>query len=185
MAVVALVVERLRALCFRGAIDAAAIRHALMRLLSANRVEDARRLALGVRPALAIEPALALLDPEIPDDERAGEMDERLLELTAEATKRLRALRVLASVASALGFIGAALEIHWVFAGEHGLMRLQAGLVESIGLSRAVLSIAIGIATSSFAFGSWSILRKHARDRIRDGRRLLATVEDAFSRTNA
>jgi hypothetical protein len=183
--VVALVIERLRALCFRGALDAPAIRKALTGLLAAGRLDDARGLALGARPALAIEPALALLDPELPDDpddERIGALDERLLDLTELSLKRLPTLRVLASVASALGFIGGAIEIHWVFAGEHGLMRLQAGLVESIGLSRAFLSIALGIATSGFALGSWMVLRKHARDRIADGRRLLGSVEDAFER---
>lgn len=155
-----------------------------MRLLP-DRLDDARKLALGARPALAIEPALALLDPEVPDDDRMGEMDERLLELTARSMARLRLIRGLATVASALGFIGGAIEIHWVFSGEHGLMRLQAGLVESIGLSRAFLSIALGIATSSFALGSWAVLRKHARARVADGRRLLASVEDAFSRAGS
>lgn len=182
---VALVIERLRALCFRGALDAAAIRKALTRLLAAGRLDDARGLALGARPALAIGPALALLDPELPDDERIGALDERLLDLTELSLRRLPTLRVLASVASALGFIGGAIEIHWVFAGEHGLMRLQAGLVESIGLSRAFLSIALGIATSGFALGSWMVLRKHARDRIADGRRLLGSVEDAFERVES
>lgn len=183
--VIALVVERLRALCFRGAMDAGALRRALMHLLRADRMSDARRLALNARPALAIEPALALLDPEVPEDERISAMDERLLDLTATVTERLRTLRVLASVASALGFIGAAIEIHWVFAGDHGLLSLKRGYVESLGLSRAFLSIAIGIATSSFALGAWGLLRKVARDRIGEGRRLLAAVEDAFSRMEA
>lgn len=178
-------VERVRALCFRGALDVPTIRRALVKLLDDDRLDDAQRLAFATRPALAIEPSLALLDPDVPDDERAGAMDERLLELQAQATKRLRTLRALASVASALGFIGAAIEIHWVFAGEHGLSRLQAGLVESIGLSRAFLSIALGISTSSLALGSWTVLRKQARQRIVEGRRLLGGVEDAFARRSS
>ncbi len=180
VAIVALVVERLRALCYRGAVDAAALRRALVRLLRSGRVEDARRLAGELRSAVAVEPAWALLDPELPDDDRMGEMDERLLELEVRATARLRALRICGSVASALGFLGAAIEIHWIFTGDHGLMRLQAGLVETIGMSHAVLSIALGISTSSFALGAWSVLRKHARDAVVDGRRLLASIEEAL-----
>jgi hypothetical protein len=178
--VVGLVVARVRALSFRGGIDAAAMRRALVALLREGRVDEARRLAVAARPAIAVEPALALLEPELPDDERVGVVDERLLDLTAEAWKGLVPLRALASVASALGFIGGAIEIHWVFAGDHGLLRLSAGLVESIGLSRAFLSIALGIATSSFAFGSLVVLRKRARDLVADGRRLLAGVEEAM-----
>lgn len=185
IAVVGLVIERLRALCFRGAIDAAALRRALVRLLRAGRIDRARDLARAARPSLCVEPLWALLDPELSDDERMGEMDERLMDLEVRATGRLRTLRIAGSIASALGFLGAAIEIHWIFTGDHGLMRLQAGLVESIGMSRAFLSIAIGVATSSFALGSWSVLRKHAREAVAEGRRLLSSVEDVLERTSS
>lgn len=181
---VALVAERCRALCFRGAVDAAALRRTLVDLLAEGNVDRARRLLAGARPAYAVEPAWALLDPAIPDEERMAELDDRLLDLTQKAGRGLRALRIGASVASALGFLGAAFEIYWVFAGDHGLLRLQAGLVESIGLSRAVLSIGIGIATSSFAIGSWMVLRKRAREIVADGRRVLASVEEGLERTS-
>ncbi|MBX3272824.1 MAG: hypothetical protein KF729_21355 [Sandaracinaceae bacterium] len=92
----------------------------------------------------------------------------------------MRALRVAATVASALGFIGAAIEIHWVFNADHGLLRLEAGRVESVGFQRATLSVALGIATSSLALGSFTILRKVALDRLAQCRRLVAAVEDAL-----
>lgn len=180
--VVALVVDRVRALCYRGAIDAALLRRALMRLLSGGEHEKAAGLALGARPALAIEPTLALLDPAVPDDERLSELDERLLDLKERATARLRGLRILATMGSAIGFLGAAIEIHWVFAGDHGLLGLQAGLVESIGLSRAFFSIALGIATSSLAIGTYTLLRGRARAIVADGRRILASVEEALEK---
>lgn len=180
--VVALVVDRVRALCYRGAIDAALLRRALMRLLSGGEHEKAADLALAARPALAIEPTLALLDPAVPDDERLSELDDRLLDLKQRATARLRTLRILATMGSAIGFLGAAIEIHWVFAGDHGLLGLQAGLVESIGLSRAFLSIALGIATSTLAIGTYTLLRGRARAIVADGRRVLASVEEALEK---
>jgi len=78
---------------------------------------------------------------------------------------------------SALGFIGAAVQIWWIFNGEHGLAALQAGNVESEALAKAVTSIAIGLATSSLALGSWTVLRKAARDRLAQSRRIVAAVE--------
>ncbi len=178
--VLALAVERVRALCYRGAIDAALLRRALMRLLGKGEHERAAALMRAARPALAVEPVLALLDPAVPDDERMGELDERLLDLTEGATRRLRVLRILATIASAVGFLGAFIEIHWVFAGDHGLLGLQAGLVESLGLSRAFLSIALGITTSSLAIGAYSVLAGRAKALVADGRRLAACVEEAL-----
>lgn len=179
-AVVALVVERLRALFGRAAIDAAPIRQAVARMLRGGELDRARRLAEAARPAMAIEPAWALLDPGLADEERLAAMDERLVDAEAHVERGLRALRIAGRIASALGFVGAAIEIHWVFNGEHGLMRLQAGLVESIGMSRAFLCIALGVATSSFALGSWGVLRKQARCLVADARRMLATVEEGL-----
>lgn len=183
--VLVLAIERVRALYYRGAIDAALMRRALLGLLAAGRADRAAALALSARPALVIEPVLALLDPSLPDDERLGALDERLVDLEQRATERLRPLRVLATLASAVGFIGAFLEIRWIFAGDHGLLRLQAGLVESLGLSRAFLSIAIGIATSSLGIGVYMLLAKRARALIADGRRLVASVEEALEAREA
>lgn len=182
IAVLVLAVERVRALYYRGAVDAALLRRALVRLLAADRADRAAQLALAARPALVIEPVLALLDPGLPNDERLGELDERLVDLEQRATERLRPLRVLATLASAVGFIGAFLEIHWIFAGDHGLMGLQAGLVESVGLSRAFLSIALGIGTSSLGIAAYTLLAKRARALIADGRRLVGSVEEALEK---
>lgn len=180
--VLALVIERVRALCYVGAIDAAALRRALSSLLLAGEHDRAATLAVAARPALAVEPTLALLDPAVPNDDRLGQLDERLLDLKQRATERLRTLRILATIGSAIGFLGAAIEIHWVFAGDHGLLGLQAGLVESIGLSRAFLSIALGIATSSIAIGTYTVVASRGRAIVADGRRLLATVEEALEK---
>jgi biopolymer transport protein ExbB/TolQ len=180
--VVALIVERVRTLAYRAALDSAAFRRALVRLIRGDRLEQAERLVEAARPAWAAEAIWPLFDPERDDDERLVDVEDRLLQVRADAEKGLRALRAAASIGSLLGFIGAAVEIWWVFNADHGLRSLQAGLVENVGLGHAVLSIALGIATSSLGLGAWTILRKTAAALIRDSRRVVASVEDLFAR---
>jgi hypothetical protein len=178
VAVVALAIERCRAIFYRQSLEAGAFRSALARLLRAHRYEDARAVISAARPAHAAEAVWAMLDPTIAEEERLIEAGDRIGAAEESATRGLRALRIAASIGSVLGFIGAAIEIRWVFSGDHGLLALQAGLVENIGLGRAALSIAIGVATSTFALGAWGVLRNGARELIADGRRVLATVQD-------
>jgi biopolymer transport protein ExbB/TolQ len=185
LAVVALIVERVRTLSYRVALDSAAFRRALARLIRADRLEQAEALVAAARPAWAAEVVWPMFDPERDDDERQIDLEDRLLQVEADAEKGLRALRIAASVGSALGFIGAAVEIWWVFNADHGLMSLQAGLVENIGLGHAVLSIALGIATSSLGLGSWTILRKVARTLIMDTRRVAGSVEDLMAKNDS
>ena len=54
-------------------------------------------------------------------------------------------------------------------------------MVENIGLGRAVIAIALGISTSSLALGSWTVLKKIAKERIAESRRVVASVEEALS----
>lgn len=181
LAVVGLIVERVRTLCYRVALDSAAFRRALDRLVGANRVEQAGALVAAARPAWVAEVVWPLFDPGRDEDERLLEVEDRLLQVEADAQRGLRALRIAASIGSALGFIGASIEFWWIFNADHGLMRLQAGLVENIALGHAVRSIALGIATSSLGLGSWTILRKVAWTLVVDTRRVAASVEERMS----
>src|SRR5262245_60988351 len=139
--VVALVVERARTLLWRAPLEPAAFRVALLRLLRDGERDRARDLVSDARPSWVALVLWPLLDPSVPDAERHVEANDLLLDVESRVTRRLRALRMSASIASAGGFIGAGIEMYWVFAMPHGLLGLQAGLVESIGLSRAVLAI--------------------------------------------
>jgi len=124
--------------------------------------------------------AWPLCAPGLSDADRAVAVDEALFDVTDAATRGMRVLRIGATVASALGFLGAAVQIWWIFNGSHGLAALDAGRVESAGLGRAVLSIALGVAASSFALGSWTVLKKVARARILECRRLVVSLEEAL-----
>jgi hypothetical protein len=182
VAMVALVIERVRALCFRGALDGSAFRRALVGLVRRGRVDRAGELASAARPAFAARAVWPLLDPAIDNEQRHVEVHDTLMDVENGVGRRLRALRIGATVASLLGFLGAALDIHWVFAGEHGLLPLQAGLVESMGLSRAALSISIGISTSAFAIGVWSLLRHRARELVMEARRVVGSIEEILEK---
>lgn len=181
-AVMAVVVHRTWALFGPRALDAPTLRRALVDLVRRGRLDEARRLVSAARPAPVLEPAWALIDPTISVPERAEQVDDRLFELETQVERGLRLLRVAGRVASAIGFVAAAVEIHWVFTGDHGLKGLQAGLIESIGMSRAFLSIAFGMATSSLALGSWGVLRKQARSMVADAHRVVASLEDELER---
>ncbi|MCB9591659.1 MAG: hypothetical protein H6719_02900 [Sandaracinaceae bacterium] len=173
-------IERVRTLAFTSNIDVPALRRGVRALLERAEIDRAASLLRAAEPAWAARCALALVDPELDASERAEHLDDCLMDARMASLRGMRALRAAATMASALGFIGAAYQIHWVFNGEHGILGLEAGRVENEGLAKALLSIAIGIATSSFALGSWTVLRKTASDRLVQCHRLVASVEDAL-----
>lgn len=185
VAVLGLAIERVRLLCFRAALDATAMRRALVGLLRAGAMERARDLVRSARPAWVAEVVWPLLDPERSEQDRRIDHDDGLMEVEAQASRGMRALRISGSIGSALGFVGAAIEINWIFNGDHGLRRLQAGLVENVGLGHAVLSIALGIATSTIALGSWGVLKNVARDLVRDCSRVVASVQETLDQGHA
>lgn len=176
-----MLVERVRALAYTSNVDIVPLRRALLGKLRRGDEPGACALLNAALPAWAARCALPLLDPEIDDGERFLEIEERLMDAGQQATRWMMPLRASATIASGLGFIGAAAEIYWVFNGDHGLAALEAGRVESLGLTAAVLSIAIGIATSSLALGSWVVLERVARARVRECRRLVAAVEERLA----
>lgn len=175
----------MRALGFVSALDVGPFRRAVTRLARRRDDETLRALVGDARPSWAAECAWPLIDPELDPGERAVEVEERLMDVDELATRNMRVLRISATIASALGFIGAAIEIWWIFNGQHGLAGLEAGRVESEGLGHAVLSIGLGIATSSLALGSWTILRKAAKERVKECRRLVVSLEEALAKTEA
>ena len=169
--------ERIRTLGFVSNLDVPAIRRAVWALAEAQRWDAAYRLLAAAAPAWAARCAIVLVDPELDDAARVGELEERLMDARIASGAWLRPLRASATIASALGFIGAAIQIHWVFNGDHGLAALEAGRIENEGLAKALLSIAIGISTSSLALGSWTLFRKAANERAAQCRRLVESIE--------
>ena len=173
--VVYIVVERMRTLLFVAPLDTRPWLRALTAALADSDTEAARSLATRAKPAWVGRAAeLALRD----DPEATGELDELLTDCKYEAFRRLRALRILASMGTASGFLGAVIEIIWLFEGDHGLAALSAGRVERIALEAAILAIALGIAISVFAFVSLGVLKKAALTLVTD----LGKTVEALSR---
>lgn len=182
---IALVAERVRALGFRSALDVPPFRRALASLARRRDHETMRALITDAQPSWVARCVWPLVDPELPEAERLVETEERLMDVEALATRGMRALRISATIGSALGFIGAAVQIWWIFNGTHGLAALEAGRVETEGIGGAVMSIALGLAASSLALGSWTVLKKVARERIVECRRVVTSLEEVLAKSEA
>jgi hypothetical protein len=113
-----------------------------------------------------------LLLEHAPPGEREEDVFLTLLDLQQEVNARLAVLRVCATLASTLGLLGAILAIRAGLGAPEGLVRLQAGLAESLALSRALLTMAIGVATSAGCFYALALFRRAALTIITQGRRL-------------
>ena len=178
--VIALVVERSRALLLRAPLDEGPFRRRLVELLAAGDRARASELVRAALPSVVAVCVWPLLDPSVAESDRLVDSEDRLLVEQARVERGLRALRVGATVGSALGFLGAALEIHWIFAGSHGILRLQAGLVESLAFDRALLALGIGLGTSSLALGTSMVFRRAASRVVAEARRSMSAVHLAL-----
>ncbi|AKF06444.1 hypothetical protein [Sandaracinus amylolyticus] len=172
MGLVALVVERLRALCVSGPVDVDPLVKALR-----SAPEETRPAIVDAIAGTFVGRALA---PLWRADARSidVELEESLADARAAITSRLQAIRIGATLSTFLGFVGAAIALSWVHSGDHGLLALDPRRVSAIGLSHAALSIALGVGGSSFALGSWMTLRAHAR-------RLIDECDRAVDRARA
>lgn len=173
MGLVALVAERVRALCFVGPVDVEPVLRALGDAKLADR-RGAVVAAIGqtfvgavLRPMTSSEPAM-----------REVELEEALADAKSAVVARLQAIRVGGTLSTFLGFVGAAIAFGWVQSGDHGLLALDPRRVTAMGMNGAALSIALGVGGSSFALGSWVTLRGHAR-------RLIGECERAVERARA
>jgi hypothetical protein len=170
------VIERLRALCVRGPVDAEAVTKALRAAAGdAQRASVARAIA-GTFVGRAIAP---LDDPDAVLD---VDLEESLLDTRTEITRNLQAIRVGATLCTFLGFVGAAIELTWIHAGDHGLMGLDPSRVTAAGMNGAALSIALGVGGSSFALGSWMTLRAHAKRLAEECERVVDRVRPPVRR---
>jgi hypothetical protein len=111
--------------------------------------------------------------------ERDVALEEGLEDARRGITDRLAWLRIGATVSSFLGMVGAAIELGWVYAGDHGLLGLDPSRVQAIGFGRAALSIALGVGGSSFGLGAWLTLRGFARRLVQDCERAVERLRAA------
>jgi len=170
VAAVGFVVDRFRELLFIAPVDTTPYLAAVGHALADGDLDEARDLARRGSPAWV--PAVLELGLRDGSETEAGEGEADLFEQVAElrymASRRIYPLRVFASLGTALGFLGALKEIIWMFSGDHGLLALKAGLVESIAMERAILAMALGIAISVFSLVALRIVKRAAMGLMRD-----------------
>jgi len=175
-AVLALVTERIRALLFVAPVQARLLTQ-LERCCEAGHLEAARLLVSSLPGTSACRVALAGLSGAA---DGLSAMQEELLEVRAWTTRRLRAVRVCATMASTLGLLGAIVSLVFGFGGS-GLLSLQAGLAERVALDQALLAMGIGVGTSAFCFYAFGLLRRAAHETLAQAVRAARAVEEAIA----
>jgi hypothetical protein len=164
---VTLVIERVRALCFRGPIDPEPV----IGILSRTSGREERRTILEAIQETFVGKVLSPFgSPAISVD---VDLEESLIEARQAIERGLGALRIGANMSTFFGFVGVAIELSWIYAGDHGLLALDPRRVAAIGMNGAALSIAIGVGGSSFALGSWMALRAQATRLVHECERVV------------
>ncbi|MDQ3037067.1 MAG: hypothetical protein M3Y87_32030 [Myxococcota bacterium] len=172
-----LVVERVRALCFRGPVDVEPV----LKAFRASPALEHRRALVEALEGTYVGRAIA---PIAGDGDSALDVDveESLLDARGEIARGLQAIRIGATVSTFLGFVGAAIELTWIHAGDHGLLGLDPSRVTAMGMNAAALSIALGVGGSSFALGSWMTLRAQAKRLVGECERTIDRIRPPLRR---
>lgn len=178
----AIVAERIRALMYRASLPLRPFRRVLLALVRTGQAERARRLGEAARPAWVGEVASCMLSAHADGLDAERLVEPVLLEMRYEAGRGLWALRVMASVASASGVLGALWQLLRVLEGRVGLEGLEAGLAERMAFQRALLSLLIGAMVATVALYARSVLARQARRLLGDVGRLSEELAGALQR---
>jgi hypothetical protein len=157
--VVALVAERVHALCWRAPIGDALARW-LVDALLADDLDRVRRFCAARPESHAARIAAHRLHE---GGEGADALNELLSDLLEEAGARLLALRVSATLASTTGLLGGILALARSDGQGAGLLALKAGAGARHNLSQAIVTMGIGVAVSAVCFQALALLRPAAK----------------------
>jgi biopolymer transport protein ExbB/TolQ len=174
----AIVVERVRTLFYCAPLEARPYLRTLEAALEQGnhgRVEQLARLGRPAWLAELVWTALRAPDQGMPVE---AALEERFTELRFEAEQRVRTLRVLGSLGSAVGLLGAVLELIGYLQGDLGLAGLMAGLAERIAFRRAVTSLVAGVAIAMVCLSAFGVVRPQARRLITDMGRTVRLLEE-------
>lgn len=170
-AVIFVVAKRVRVLWFDAALEAKPIQKAVDAMARAGDFDGLKALAARLpqrswiarvlTPATQAAPALEAVEVAV---------DEALVELKEAATDGLAALRVLTSLATTGGLLGAVLELSKGATPDHSLAALEAGLPQRIAFANAMNSMALGIATAIVCGVCLRALRRDAARIFNDAR---------------
>lgn len=163
-----------RTLMIQAPCDAEALSDAITTAIEAGHRSLAHALADACRPAWVARAWSVQLEASTGGRRRAEELHN---ELVTSESDRLRTLSALGRLASPLAFLAIVLELANALHGEHGLVALQRGLVERIAIEHALLSFAIGAATTGVCVSAASVMRERLRALSRSLRRASPALE--------
>jgi hypothetical protein len=183
VAAAVLIARGFKRLALDAAIDAEAFCASVEAALSASQLALCARICRACLPALAA--ALALEACTAMESGQGGEhvrarVDERRFELERGLGDQLDAIRTLGRMASPLAFIGVILELGRALSGGHGILALQRGAAESLGLTRALFTFSIGLGTTAVCLSALVLLRRRVRGLRGDLARTARMVERAL-----
>ncbi|MDH5494072.1 MAG: hypothetical protein OEY14_19130, partial [Myxococcales bacterium] len=112
--VVALVWRRCRALLYRAQLDAKPFQAAFLPAFEGGEFERLGSLISPARPAWLAEVGEAALDARMEGLPIGPILDEILLDLRFRSLEGLRALRIMVTLGSTSGLLGALLELRWL-----------------------------------------------------------------------
>lgn len=161
--VVAVVVRRVRELGFRSQLDVQPFVSAMRGAIMVEDLEHARRIATLGLPAWVARVGEAALDAREAGLPVGAIVEETLADVRFESQEGIRTLRVLATIASATGLLGAIWEVMWMLGSDHGLLDLVPGLAQQVAFQNAMMSMVSGISIALFAGVSMTALRRHGR----------------------
>lgn len=179
-AAVALIGGRFREVLFRRQLDAKPYIEALRSAIFEERLDAASRLVDAGRPAWIAELAFALLNARSQGTCVEIAIADAWQQIREENGKGIYLIMGFARVAPPLALFGVILQLAAGFASRSDLVALQSGLVESRAIESAIVTLMIGLGTSTVCFVGGGILRKHVRKVNRELERVYRSLEEAF-----
>jgi biopolymer transport protein ExbB/TolQ len=180
-AAVALIGVRFREVLFRRLLDAKPYIEALRSAVFEERLDAAHRLVDAARPAWIAEFAHALLNARSEGACVEIAVADAWQQTQEEISKGIYVIMGFARIAPALALFGVILQLAAGFTSRSSVAALQAGMVESQAIESAIITLLIGLGTSTVCFVGGGILRKHVRNVDKELERMSRSLEEAFT----
>lgn len=181
LAALTLIGGRFREVLFRRQLDAKPYVEALRSAILEERLDAAQRLVEAARPAWVAEFAHALLNAR--SERRCVEiaLADAWQQIREEIGKGIYVVFGFARIAPPLALFGVILQLAAGFTSRNSLAALQPGFVESRAIENAVVTLVIGLGTSTVCFVGGGILRRHVRKVDRELEHASSSLEEAFT----
>ncbi|MBN1654662.1 MAG: hypothetical protein JXA30_12900 [Deltaproteobacteria bacterium] len=176
----ALVGKRFHEVLFQKQLDAKPYIEALQSEVFEERLGAAEQLIRAARPAWIAELASVFFRARTEGTSVEIAVADAWQQLREETSKGIYIIVGFARIAPPLALFGVILQLAAGFTGNQGLTALQSGLIESRAIESAIVTLMIGIGTSTVCFVGGGILRKHVRKVDKELEQVSRALEEAF-----